>query len=457
VSAVAGRLLVQLRGVLAVASLAARAALRSRGVLAVGILTVVFPLVLVRSASGDGTPTGALRSLLSWSLGFDAFVLSLTFAFLGVGVAADLKAGRLTQVVTGPVRREALALGWWLGSGAAACVLVVVAGVSLYAATALDLALAGDPEQVASLNAAIQARGVSRPPAPDDDVVAQAALEQWEELQRSGRLPEGVARSEALERLERAVRTRMRTVDRGRLLRWELRGVHPAPGAEQLTLVFRYQYQSLDQAPTETTTHIRGRFLIGPLGSERALEVPGTWVAGERHSVALPVEVLAGGDALTVTYQNLEDRALVALFPEHGVEVLYPAGSFTGNLLRASLVLLGRLLCLIAVGVGAALLLDGRLAAGVVLWFLAVSSGRGLLEESLAGLDPTLRGALTPFLALLPDLAREDLAGDLAVGLRVGWGAVARSLGADALLRGGVILAGCAAAFARRELGAIRA
>lgn len=448
------------RGLRTVAGLAARAAIRSRLAQAALLLTVLAPPLLATQATGDGSPAGRIRALMSWCLDFDMLVLSLTTVFLSTSLAGDLRSGRLVQVCSAPVRREALLVGWWLGCVG---VLAVIAGSALTSVglSAGGLALLTPEADRAQVTNVLRAQGVVRSDRPDEEILLQRVQRSLEELVTSGRLPPEVTPDEAFERLERAERTRLRTVHRRQTVAWSLREITPPASTETIALQFTFRAQSTQNVSLGQLPKIRGAFSFEAPGSDRALAVRGNWAAGKLHTLPVPREVLGDGTSITVSYMNTDERPLVVLFPETGVKVLYPAGGFLANLVRVALVLLGRLAFLAAVGLAFASLIDGRLAAGVVLWFLMLGASVAFLRDSLSpgvlgAADAVLRPLVDGFLLSIPDLGRVDLADAMASGQRVDWAEVGRSLGGDTLLRGGALLGLGAALFGRRELGSIR-
>jgi hypothetical protein len=451
VSAVAA--LTVLRHVATVALLAARSAARSPLVLVALLLVLVAPPVWGVVGGGDA-PVVSLKTLLSWSTDSALVVLTLTTVFMTTALATDLKRGHLTQVTVAPLRREALLIGWWLGCVAVLAVLAVAAALSIGVTATLA---AGDDEGAVSV---LQARGVSSSIPPDADLLRASAEREYERRRRAARLPSDVSPEQVLEQLERIERTRKRTVARGGTVDWFVRGVEPQGDPDAIVLRFRCQVQTT--AAVRGSPTARGRFLFGPPGSPQPLHsVAGNWAPNTWHMVGVPVGVLAGGTSLQVTFQNLNRGPVVVLFPETGVSVLYAAGSFPPNLLRLVLVLLGRLAFLAAVGVACASLIEGRLAAGVVLWFLFLGASVSFLQDALVpglfgALDAVLRPLLDGVLWGIADLGRVDLADRLAMGELVTWEDVGESLGLDGFLRGGLLLLMGSVAFAARELGAIR-
>lgn len=449
------------QGLGAVAHIAATEALRSR-LLVVVAATVTLALgALAWGARGDGTPEGHLRAFLSWGSGWVELVLSLTTVFLSVTLAQALRDGRLVVVAAGPLPRGLLPAGWWAGTALALAALVVGAQVLLWG-LARAIARRAPPEAGPAIARILDARGVARPPRVDATrAIERRVDETLAAMERAGELADRTAeqREEVRQLLLMAEAEATRSVARGRVMEWPVEGIHPAPGARSISLRFRYSARAAAGAG-EVPGGPRGLWAIIPPGSP-GTQLEGRWASGTTHELPAPVDVLEGSSSVTLWYQNREERPVVVVFPEQGVELLYPAGTFEGNVARAGAVLLGRLLIVAAVGVATAALIDGKLAALVALFVLAVGAGRGFLLESLdrfggfGAASPAVVPLLEGLLWLLPDLASADLAGSLSAGEQVEGAHVLRSLLLDGVARAGGLLLLVAVPFERRELGAI--
>jgi hypothetical protein len=445
-----------------VARVAATEALRSRLVLAVGLTIGLALAALAATATGDGTAAGRLRAFLSWGTGWTELVLSLTTVFLSTTLAQALRDGRLVMIVAGPLPRGLLPVGWWAGT-ALVLALLVAGAQALTWALARGVARGAPPAEAASVERVLTARGVARPIKPDLSGLGAKVDAQLEAMARAGELadqtPEQV--DELREWLLQAEEERARTVARRQTAIFPIDGIDPAPDATMISLRFRYTARSVAGGRLPAGG-VRGRFAIEPPGSPGE-QVEGRWPGGVAHELPAPVSVLEGSSSVRVWYQNLEEQPVNLVFDEEGVVLLYPAGSFEGNVARAGLVLLGRLLVLAAVGVAAAALIDGKLAALVVLFVLAMGAGRDFLLESLGdhftgfgAASPAVVAALRGVLVLVPDLSRADLAGLLSAGEQVDAWDVLLSLGVQGAGWALSLLAIVAVPFGRRELGAIR-
>lgn len=446
--------------------LSAREALRSRSAIVVALVLVGGAAALWWGVTGDGSPAGRLRAFLAWGSDLSWLLLSLVAVFLSTSLGRAVHDGRITPLCLTPVDRVRVLLAWWAGISLVLLGLTGLSMTTLQLLSRASLAMAEEKEQP-RLKAILQARGVCRAPLPDRDALKEVVETRLEERVRSEGLPDGMTFERATEiELERELVAR-RTVKPGREVGWTYTGIEPAAGAKAVTLRFYYVVQD----PELVLAIGKGpRGLIGlvPPGSA-GYGLPGAWVGAggtrvKRHEVSFPVEMLEGHSQALISYKNEEERPVTVEFPGRGPELLFPWGRFEPNLVRAGLVVWGRLLFLCALGVVASAVLDPKLAALVALFFLVVGSAHGFLLEAIRPaydawgptVGPPMRAFLKAVLQLIPDLGREDLAQRLSEGERIDGDGVLQALLGDGLARGGAFLLLGAWMFSRRELGAVR-
>ena len=452
---------------LGISLLSAREALRSRFAIVIGLLVVGGGAALCFGVSGDGSAAGRLRTFLSWGAGLGWLLLSLAAVFLSTSFGRALMDGRLTALCLAPLDRVRVLLAWWGGVAAVLLGLSALTVATLGLLAGASWLTAGEVSRPA-LRQVLQARGVCRAPPQDLDRLRARIEEQIAARAAAGTLPEELTLERAVEvELEREL-LRRRTVGPGRTQEWRLSGVQPAPGAETVTLRFYFFVQDQGRV-LPPGRGPRTRWELLPEGTGTFYDLDGSWpgVTGmllKKHELTIPVALLEGRDSLTIRFRNLEEEAVSVLFPELGPELLYPAGSFLPNLVRAGVILWARLLFLCALGVCASALLDPKLAALVVLFFLLVGTAHEFLVDALRPaydawgptVGPPMRLFLKGVLAAIPDLSREDLATRLAEGELLPGPSVALAVLGDGVGRGGAVLIGGALLFARRELGAAR-
>lgn len=445
-------------GVGGVALLAARSALRSRLVPAATCLLVGVLATLAWSGMGDESPAGRLRAFLSLSASFVSFVLALCAIFLPPRLAADLTAGRLTQVVTGPLSRSRLLLAWWLGTSAVLIVLALLGYALIGVGAELVVRFGYDEERVSAevlRQHVLTARTIARPEIPAEDEFQEAAQARYQAL--LNRLPADHDPEQVLGQLRTTLELETRTLAPGQTKIWRINDLEL--DGEQLVLSFKVDATWPKFVPMNQRI-VPLLIVIGEGKEQLWTPGPGLYKAGQTYELEVPVAEVRGHETLEIGFRNGSTNQATAVFPRHGPRLLYPAGGFARNLARAAWVEVSRLLFLVAIGVIMSALFDGKLATLAVLWVVALSYGQGFLSDSLrpglfgaadAGILPVLRGVLWA----IPDLGRAELGAALAGGeaIRANW-----LLGSsqDAFLRTPILLALGAFFFNRRELGAIR-
>ena len=444
----------------AIVSVSAKQALRSRLVVVVSLVFLAIAAALAYGATGDGSAVGRLRAFLSWSTGFQILVLSVTAVFLATSLSRGLTQGELVPVLTGPLPRWRVLLGWWVGVVLVLAALTVASQAIVGGLSALMLSR--EPARTREvILASLAARGVATPPPLDRASLRANAEAGYAQLVAEGAAPPELSREEAVELLMQRRELNRRTVRPRGSKTWTLTGVRPSPDALRVTLRFRYLPQAAPGQLAEGEGPL-GRWHVRRAGTQQWFSgPPGSWSGGEVHEQSFPAELIRGGDSIELYYESLEERPIAIVFPEGSVQLLFPAGSYLGNLVRGGLLLLGRLLFLAALGVTLGSLIEGRLAALVVLFCVAIGAANAFLTQSLrptlfGPLDDAIKAVLHGVLLLLPNMSEVDLSTQLAAGERIELRDVARTWLLDGVVRGGACLLLGSALFHRRELGSLR-
>lgn len=447
-------------GVQGVALLAARSALRSRLIPAAALLLVGVLVALAWSGMGDESATGRLRAFLSLSGSFVSFVLALCAIFLPPRLAADLTAGRLTQVVTGPLSRGQLLVAWWIGTSAVLSLLAVFAYALIGIGAESVLRVGTDEDRVSTEQLrkyVLTARTIARAELPSQSEFEEAAEARYRALLEGGRLPESHDPEQVLAQLQTIVDLESRSLAPNQSKVWRISNLDIS--GDELVLKFKFRANF----PTFVPIKLRPVPLHIVLSAgDQQLWVPDPvrYKSDVSYELKVPVERVAGHESLEVSLRNDSANGATLVFPREGPHFLYPAGGFAWNLIRASFVEISRLLFLVAIGVIMAALFDGKLATLAVLWVVALSYGQGFLADSLrpgifGAADAAILPALKGVLWAIPDLGRAELGAALAGGeaIRETW-----LLGSaqDMFLRTPLLLGIGALLFGRRELGAIQ-
>ena len=330
-------------GVLAMMRASLRTLLRSRlapvMLLAVLAATALLPLAM----RGDGTLEGLIRLHLTYTLGLASFLLGLFSLWTGcAGISREAETKTLHLLVTKPVPRLSIWLGKWLA-------LLVLDAALLAAAVAASAATLHhrvhspaftDAQRAEARPRALASLTTLRAPLPD---VEPAVRADYLRLRAAGKLSDA-PESTLLAQIRRNVLAREFAL---------------APEASRT-----WQFPRPDGCRDDAPVWLQLRCDSSILGSaETAIAwLPGAENGGEQQfafipglprllPAPLPLSAYAAPNTLSVTLSNRDPSGATLFFdPDDGVLLRVRTGGFSGNLLRASLLLYGRMALLAAVG-----------------------------------------------------------------------------------------------------------
>ena len=304
-----------------------------------------------------------LQFLLTWSLSGASVLLAVITIALSCGsVCGDIESRRIHMTLSKPIHRSEYLLGKWLGVILLDGMLVGLVGIGVYAGV---LALAKMPAADAADRLAVQeqvltARVVARPVHPSGADFDRSVAATIEEIRNSD--PASFDRSP-----ERA---------RKRIVAQRVHEWHTVTAE----VVSSYLFTGLDKqairAPVvqlrlepfaDNSSIARADVRFALWLNERPFPIRGgehaayTFSTGLTHTIDLPTEAIADDGTLRVTIanQNLvmpgEERPTsISFTPGEGLEVMYRAGSFGGNVVRGLLVMWAKLVLLAAAALAAA-------------------------------------------------------------------------------------------------------
>jgi hypothetical protein len=327
-----------------------------------------------------------LQFLLTWSLSGASVLLAVITIALSCGsVCGDIESRRIHMTLSKPIHRAEYLLGKWLGVILLDGMLVGLVGIGVYAGV---LALAKTPAADAADRLAVQeqvltARVVARPEHPSGADFDRSVAATIEEIRNAD--PATFDRSP-----ERA---------RKRIVAQRVHEWHTVTA----DVVSSYLFTGLDKqairAPVvqlrlepfaDNSSIARADVRFALWLNERPFPMRGgehasyTFSTGLTHTIDLPTEAIADDGTLRVTIanQNLvmpgEERPTsISFTPGEGLEVMYRAGSFGGNVVRGLLVMWAKLVLLAAAALAAAAWLGfpTALLASLMVYVTAAASG----------------------------------------------------------------------------------
>ena len=371
----------------AVARNTIRQALRMKVAVIFIILLLVLLPVMGLTATGDGTLKGRLQTFLSYGISLTSLLLCLLTVIVSTyTITSDIEHRQIYTVATKPIRRYQFILGKLLGVIVLDVALVVLFAGIVYAVT---LALprffdVSEAERRQIDNEFYTARASLVPPEID---VTEEVMALWQEKgEQLQEIYSTLSTEEILKELTNRKRLEKRAADVGQGLLWEFENVKPLDPDQSLFIRFKY-----DVSETPPDEQVYGRWQIGdlrqhPNGAEINADI---WQEDRRdpirtfREIEVQAPVVAEDGYLGVGYINVPLNRTVVLFPlEDGLEVLYKADSFTGNFIRAVLLILCRLVFLAVLGVLAASFLSFPVAILFCLVVFLTGTVSGFVLES---------------------------------------------------------------------------
>jgi len=456
------------RRIWAVARTTLREAVRTRtaGVILVTVLAVV--VVSPFALRGTGALPERVQLVLNYSLSAAGFLLSILTVFLATSsLAGDIREKRIETIATKPVRRWQIVVGKWVGVMLLNVALVVVAGVFTYVLVRRVVgreSAAKDKDEWKQLEEDVYvARHTVDPTPPDFEALIS------EEIRRrrlAGEMPEDLTEQELRKRRRVQLRTYYNSLAPGEGRGRKMEHVTPASRDEQLSVRYKVIATGpMEERPEENTVELD--WIITPVQTPNhpdQFRWPTNGSMGDFHEFDVPASVVGPDGVVYIWCINRDQRLIHVGFPaEEGVQLLYRAGTFEWNFVRAMLLVLVRLGFLSALGLAAGAVLSFPVASLFVMsvficalsvnHFVALSSPIAGTEEhpvfqSPAGYRPILKAVA----GAVPNFGKYDGTAELATGRFVSWRLVVRGLIVVGAIYGGVVMALGCLYFAGREL-----
>jgi hypothetical protein len=452
-----------MRSIWAIATNTIKQALRMKIAAVFVILLIILLPVMGTAMTGDGTMKGRLQTFVSYGLSLTSFLLCLLTIIVSIySLTSDIKQRQIYTVITKPIRRFQLLFGKLLGVILLDVALLVLFSAIIYAVTIYipKYFRATEAELVQLDNEFYTAREGLIPAEVD---VTQEVLEAYEKLKKSGRLPEGVPREKVIARLTEDQKSWKRAAVPGQQLIWEFQNVKPLDPNQSLFIRFKYDVSinppDLNVYAIWTIGDYRqikyGTKIETPIRDFDRKDVIRTF-----HEIEVPADVVADDGYLAVGFRNLPLNNTVVIFPpEDGLEVLYEADTFTGNFIRAALLILFRLIFLACLGILASTFLSFPVAIllCLVVFFTATVSGFCLESFDFLGenLSWVYSYTIRPVILLLPQFDKFNPAKFLVPARLLRWSLLAKVAGLMVCIKALLLLLLALLIFSFREIAKI--
>jgi hypothetical protein len=177
------------------------------------------------------------------------------------------------------------------------------------------------------------------------------------------------------------------------------------------------------------------------------------------HEIEVPADVVPELGHLAVAFQNYPLNNTVIIFPPDGIEVLYKADTFTGNFVRAVLLILSRLIFLACLGILASTFLSFPVAILLCLVLFATASVSGFVIESFSYLSENISViysyTIKWIIQLLPQFDKYNPTKFLVPARLLSWSLLARCAAVMVCIKAFLLLVLALVIFSYREIAKI--
>ncbi len=461
-----------MRKIWAVVRLTLAESLRTRAAIAFILLLAGVMVLLVSTATGDGTVAGKIQMFISYSTGLTHFLLALLVTFLACRTLdMDIKTQRIDSLVCKPIARWQLLLGRWLGIVLLALFLFTLSMGATYFIV-LRYAKTAKPQTEDKFkidNQILVARRGFMPPLPD---VSELVEKRYEQLKAQGELTEERKASEIKKAIADQLLRQSRTIPPKYAGTWKITGL-PKPEKGDILLTLRFKYEPSTNTSMNAQANLRGntilgRWLIGRKESPQVYAWQDEKPYRTLHEINIPINAIDPDGSLTLTFINIDPREVAVHFPlQDGIEVLVREGTFAPNFFRTTLTIFLTLIFLTTLALACGTFLSFPIASLVTLSAFFIGLAGNFLSEAI-GMYNGLPFALTnnPIeniekvitlisLNLVPVLDISTFTGKLLDGKIVDWTVVAWQTVNLVVIKGGILAIFAGLVFQRRELGKI--
>ncbi len=379
-----------MRSIWAVAKNTIKQALRMKIAVVFIILLLILLPVLGITTTGDDTLKGRLQTFVSYGLSLTSLLLCLLTIFVSVyTVTSDIKYRQIYTVITKPIRRFQLLLGKLLGVMLLDIILLILFSGIIYtfAIYMPKFFKATEEELVQVNNEFYTARAALSIPEVD---VTKEVKERYEELDRIDRLPD-LPREQIIAELTKQAQLEKRAADVGRVLIWEFDNVKPL--TQSMFIRFKY-----DVAVNPPDMQVYGRWFAGDPQYVKYGQKPPTpfyenilkHSIQTFHEIEFPADVVPENGHLAIAFMNVSLNRTSVTFPPDGLAILYKADTFTGNFIRAALLILFRLIFLACLGILASTFVSFPVAILLCLVLFSTATISGFVIESFDSLSANM-------------------------------------------------------------------
>jgi len=454
-----------MRSIWAVATNTIKQAVRMKVAAVFLILLLVLLPVMGFSATGDGTLKGRLQTFVSYGLSLTSLLLCLLTIIISIySVTSDIEQRQIYTVITKPIRRFEFLLGKLLGVILLDVILLVLFAAIIYTIIIYTPKLfnATETERIQVNNEFFTARAALTVPEVD---VSQEVEDIYKKLDIRNELPPNLSRDEIIAELTKQQQLAKRAAAVGYELLWEFNNVKPRGSNERLFIRFKY-----DVPVTPPDSQVYGLWTVGDYRQIRQIRYgmkPETlpYIFERKdpvqkfREIEVPADAVAKDGYLAVGFFNVPLNNTAVIFPPDCIMVLYQADTFTGNFVKAVLLILLRLIFLACLGILASTFLSFPVAILLCLVLFSTASVSGFVIESFDFLSENISViysyTIKLVIRLLPQFDKFNPTKFLVPARLLSWSLLARCAAVMVCIKAFLLLLLALLIFSYREIAKI--
>ena len=430
------------------------------------LLLILLPLMSM-VMDGDGTLLGKLQTFTSYGLGLISLLLCiLTIAISTFTLSNDIKRKHIFLVITKPIRRWEFVLGKLIAVLILNVILLGVFSGVVYGCTLLiPKMVEASGDERARVQAEFFTSRMAIKTVLDRNLLNVRAQQRYEALKSSGQLPTEMPYGRVMSELVGQEIMKARKVDPGEVKEWEFKNVHiKNPNDPNAVLFVRCQYKVVSAPPDDK---IFGVWRVGDLRQLKGeVEIKTPIYEVRRASpirvaqeFPIPANAIADDGYLGVAFFNDPSLNRTTIIPED-IEVLYRTGGFTGNFIRAVLMILIRLIFLSILGISLTTWLSFPVAILVCVSVFCIGLTNNFIMDAIETLGVTAgivySLSIKPLLWLLPQFdGNYSPNGYIVDGRTIRWAFLAMTVTVTLCIKGLLLLFGGMLIFRYREVAKV--
>lgn len=422
--------------VLTIASKLIQEALRNYGIWGMVFVVLMLMLLLPNQLQSDDTLRGKVQLVMNYSLILIAiFIHGISLFFSCYSFSQELKTKQYYLLDAKPLHRWQFFWGKFVGIAAINLVLLSILAAILYIFLIHISKYQGTPEERKQLaeQLFVAYRGIA--PEAEQAKIAKLTSELYLKLKRENRLEEyfrdkqqssdtPMTEAQQITEIRKNIVLQEQALSYRQSKSWKFFPVNPELRDAEVNLKLRYKFIASEALPGY---QYRVHWRIGQGNSQYAWEEKVK--PGEMLELTVPSQVIQSDATVSILFVHVDPDAGIIYFPiSDGIELCYPAGSFTANYFKNLLLIYGLSCFLAVIGLFTATFLSFSVAMFFGLFVLLVGAVANFILEMFPRDSSQLtwwqfisQHSLQILLCIIPDFSHYSQSESLTIGRIIEW------------------------------------